>query len=166
MNAATQSTARATVNDGSVPVRAPRFRLPRRDPAPKGRAQGQMRELLGFIATRSETYAFRYDDGGWMFVDTNRDMLNGSLAALDPLGITVDHRIEQTDSPNRFQVIAPDGSDRTLELSWDSIGYDLMSLPPHVKRYDPRVAALVVLAAVAACWAGIYAVVSWIAGLF
>jgi len=162
MNAVTHNHSGIIASDAIVPARASRFRVPRRLPSPKGRGQGPMRELMGFIATRSETYAFRYDDGEWMFSSTNREMLAGSMDALRTLGITVDHRIEQTDSPKSFLVVGPDGSSRTLEFSWDSIDYDLMSMSPHVKRIDPALAALIVITCIAACWAGIYAVAHWI----
>jgi hypothetical protein len=141
-------------------ARTSAFRLPPREPGPRGTAQGALRELLSLIARRSESYAWRYDADEWSFGATDRAMLHGSLEALEPFGIASGHRIEETDSPARFEVVSPDGSKRILELSWDSISYDLMSMPPHVKRLNGLARAGLLGGGITACWVGIYALLA------
>lgn len=142
----------------SRPVRTSTFRLPPAPPAPKGRGQGPLRELLSLVSRRSESYAFRWDDGAWNYETTDRAMFDGQLSALDVFGITLDHRIEQTDSPVKFDVLSRDGTKRRLEIVWDSISDDIMSMPPHVKPYSGALSLGLMVGACAASWGGIYGV--------
>ena len=140
------------------PARVSIFRMPPRPASPKGLGQGPMRELMSLMARHSESFAFRFDGGEWLFSATNRSMLHGQVEALETLGLTCDDRIEQTELPTHFLIVGKDGAKRTIEFSWDSIDYDLQSMPPHVKRIGHTSRFLLVAVASAVLWGAIYGV--------
>lgn len=137
--------------------RAPAFGLPLAEAAPKGPGHGPLRELLAFISRRSESFAWRWDDGTWNHEVTDRAMFEGDILALEPYGIGAGHVIEQTDSPVRFVVTGKGIEPRTLELVWDSISYDLMGMPPHVKKLPGAARVGLLIGGVSLSWVGILA---------
>jgi hypothetical protein len=169
MTAITQNITGGTHPDDAFdvqerPARVSILRMPPRPASPKGMGQGPMRDLLSLIARHSESYAFRFDGGEWEFSTTNREMLRGRIEALVVLGITCDDRIEQTDLPTHFLIVGKDGTKRTIEFTWDSIDYDMQSMPPHVKRLGHTARAAVLIGACVLLWAAIYGVAKLIFG--
>jgi len=148
-----------TMDDmATIPMRrAPAFGLPLAEDGPRGPGQGPLRELLALISRRSESYAWRWDDGAWNHDVTDKAMFDGDLTALEPFGIVSGFVVEQTDSPRRFVVSARGKDPRTLELAWDSMDDDVMSMPPHVKKLNGGLRAGILIGGAGLSWVAILA---------
>jgi hypothetical protein len=144
---------------GNRPGRAAPFslgRLPHEAVRISGGGQGRMREMLGFAARRTETLVWSWDEGELVMSSTNQDMLHGRVEALEVFGIGDGWRIDETDLPLSFRATDPSGRSRTISFGWDGSEDDMMSLPPHVRRWNPTVRTLAVVALGVASWWGVY----------
>lgn len=130
--------------------------LPREDVVVTGRGQGRLREMLGFAAGRTETLEWSWDGGPWNLLSTDRDMVHGRIEALQAFGIGTGWRIDETDLPLSFAVTDPEGRSRVLSFRWDGSDDDMMSLEPHVKRWNPAVRTAAVVGFGSLSWLAVY----------
>lgn len=128
------------------------------DAVPRGSGQGPLRELLDFVSRRSETFAWRMDDGEWRHGVVDREMVGGGTHALRHFGIDASDVVTQTESPVRFEIRGADGSRRTLQLHWASIHEDLLGMPPHVRRWPGLARIGLILGMCVASWGVVIAV--------
>lgn len=151
-----------TTGAGSGPMRSAPFSLgmlPKETVRISGGGQGRLREMLAFAAARTETLVWSWDEGELVLSTTNADMVHGRVEALEVFGIGDGFRIDETDLPLSFRVTDPSGRSRTISFRWDGSEDDMMSLPPHVKRWNPAVRSVAVVGVGAALWWGILAIV-------
>lgn len=143
-----------------TPMRSRVAPIPMVQDGPRGPGQGPLRELLGLISRNSESYAWRWDDAEWQFAATDKAMFDGAPEALHPFGLGRNHVVDETDSPVRFLVSHRGEKDRVLELSWDSVEYDLKSMPPHVRKWSGPVRAAALVGGVVASWGAVIGVLA------